>query len=665
MKLLPVAAGLLFVPTAVFGTLDAYPKTTLAELATATWCGYCPDAYQGLEIVHSVYDYSEFISARYYASSGSYGTAETDAAIAYYNITGYPTAIINGTERFVGGGAGIATGLPYLGAVGSAYFTPAPARVEIDSLDLVTGYARAIVTMYAPDDSLEGTNLRFLLIEDDVSGHHTHVTRDIVNDTISLTGQGNTAIFETSFDVNPAWNKDNLFAVALVQDADQTVLQAFSTRPSPAYKIRAMVPSSMMQIGPSAGTFEGDLFTVVNVGLTDDYTLNVALDKAPDGWSVAYFDEQGTQYTEPSAFTLGTEQYVKLGAAVSPSSPGLATYHFEVTSTNLDTPLVIPFTYITDDIDALVVDDDGGEPFENYFTAALDSAGLTYGVWDLAASKLTEEVASTFTILVWNVGWSFPSLDATDRGFLKDYLDAGGHLFLSGQDIGWDLNESSDNQDPSFYHDYLHARYLRDDTNIYYVDGVPGDPVSDGLTLHIAGGDGANNQQYPSEIEAYDEDATEIFYYQADGAGAIRAEDTDSGAKIVYLAFGFEAIDNPPDRTALMSAAIEWFRKITGTEEGELPPSVLTLAQNRPNPFSSATTFSYFLPRSAVVDLSVYDIAGRQVKTLVKGSEGAGHTVVRWDGTDDARRPLADGLYVYKLRVNGRCRASRKCLKIR
>ncbi len=657
--------ALLLVPAVAFGTLDAYPKTTLAELATATWCQYCPDAYEGLEVVHGVYDYSEFISARYYATSGSYGTAETDAAIAYYNVTGYPTAIINGTERFVGGGTTIATGLPYLGAVGSAYFTPAPIRVEIDSLDLQTGYVRSTVTMYSPDESLEDASLRFILVEDNVSGHHTHVTRDIINDTVSLAGQGSTATLEASFGVDPAWNASNLFAVVFVQDTEQNVVQAFSTRPSPDYNVRAMVPSSMIQIGPSAGTYEGELFTVVNVGLADDYTVDLTVQSAPEGWFACYYDEQGTQYAGSAVFPLATEEYVKLRASIFPTSPGVMSYRFEVSSANLDTPLVIPFTYITDDIDALVVDDDGGEPFEDYFTAALDSGGFTYGVWDLAASKLSEEVGSTFPIIAWNVGWSFPSLDADDRAFLRNYLDGGGNLFLSGQDIGWDLNESNDNQDPDFYQDYLHARYLRDDTNIYYLDGVLGDPVSDGLTLHIAGGDGANNQQYPSEIEAYDADAAEIFYYQGDGAGAIRAKDSGSGAEIVYLAFGFEAIDNPSDRAALMNAVIAWFRKIAEADGGGLSPSVLALGQNQPNPFGPSTTISYFLPASGAVDLSVYNTAGQQVRTLVHEMQDAGFVKIRWDGADDAHRPVANGLYFYKLQLDGRVSISRRCLRIR
>jgi hypothetical protein len=658
-------AVLLLIPAMAAATLEAYPTTSLAELATATWCGYCPDAYAGLDVVHAAYDYSEFISARYYASSGSYGTAETDAAIAYYGVTGYPTAIINGTQRFVGGGTTIATGLPYLGAVAAAFFAPSPVRVEIDSLDVATGYVRATVTMYSATDSLAGADLRFLLLEDDVSGHHTRVTRDIITDTVTLTGQGSSQTFEHSFQTDPAWNTEKLHAVVFIQTADKHVSQAFSTYPTPDYNVRAMVPFSMMQIGPSTGTYEGEFFSVVNVALPDSYTMNIVVDESPPGWVVTYCDDEGHCYAGESSFALGTDEGLGFHAVIVPSSPGLMSYHFEVDSPELDSPLVVPFTYITDDIDALLVDDDGGEPFEAYFTAALDSAGKSYGLWDLAAAKLTEEVGEVFDLLIWNVGWSFPSLDEDDRAFLRDYLDDGGRLFLSGQDIGWDLNESNDNQDPGFYQDYLHTRYLRDDTNIYYLDGVPGDPVSDGLSLHIAGGDGANNQDYPSEIEAYDADAAEIFYYQGDGAGAVRSRDSDTGARVVYLAFGFEAIDNPTDRTDLMAAAVNWLQKTTDAHDGVTLPMTLSLHQNHPNPFGSSTAISFSLPEARHVDLAVYDAAGRRVRSLMDARQDAGSVRVSWDGTGSAGRALPSGVYFYRLSVDGGAELTRRCLLVR
>ena len=184
---------------------------------------------------------------------------------------------------------------------------------------------------------------------------------------------------------------------------------------------------------------------------------------------------------------------------------------------------------------------------------------MLYGVWDLNAGKLTDDVLQAYSVLIWQIGESYPTLDADDRDFLTNHLDNGGSLFLTGQDIGWELNTSdSGNYDPTWYHDYLHANYVRDDTNILYLNGVAGDPISDGLTLHIAGGDGANNQEYPDEIAPRDSDATAILNYQGDGVGGIRAASAASGARVVYLGFGFEAIDNAQHRADLLGPALQW-----------------------------------------------------------------------------------------------------------
>ena len=83
MKRALVILAVMMVPVVASAQLDWYPRTTLAEDATATWCGYCPYAYDGLDVVHANYDFSVFVSARYYATSGGLGTPETDAAISY------------------------------------------------------------------------------------------------------------------------------------------------------------------------------------------------------------------------------------------------------------------------------------------------------------------------------------------------------------------------------------------------------------------------------------------------------------------------------------------------------------------------------------------------------------------------------------------------------
>ena len=77
------------------------------------------------------------------------------------------------------------------------------------------------------------------------------------------------------------------------------------------------------------------------------------------------------------------------------------------------------------------------------------------------------------------------------------------------------------------------------------------------------------------------------------------------------------------------------------------------LLANRPNPFGGETTLSFVMPASGRAELSVYDLSGRRVRTLVTGEVGSGNIQVTWDGTDAAGRPLSAGVYFYRLDTLG------------
>ncbi len=261
----------------------------------------------------------------------------------------------------MGGSPTTTTGATYLPIVEAAFYEPAPIRIDINSFDPVSGDIQTTVTMYSETDTFAGDHIHFLLLEDNLTSEHTHATRDIINDTITLAGAGNTAVFNKSFDVDPGWNVANLHAVVFVQRAaDKEVLQAVSTYDEPDYGLRAVVPTGRMQFGPSSGAFSGEPFAVVNTGLADTFTIELVIDQAPPaGWTVSYSDDQGVNHTDPWSFSLGLEESTEFSVQVTPTSPGYMKFHLEISSPNLTTPLIIPFTRLTDDVDVLIVDDDG------------------------------------------------------------------------------------------------------------------------------------------------------------------------------------------------------------------------------------------------------------------------------------------------------------------
>jgi hypothetical protein len=82
----------------------------------------------------------------------------------------------------------------------------------------------------------------------------------------------------------------------------------------------------------------------------------------------------------------------------------------------------------------------------------------------------------------------------------------------------------------------------------------------------------------------------------------------------------------------------------------ELTPTRWALHQNHPNPFNPMTTLSFDLPRDAAVTLSIYDVSGRLVRTLI-GQERltVGRHEYSWNGRDERGRQVPSGIYFYKL----------------
>jgi len=114
------------------------------------------------------------------------------------------------------------------------------------------------------------------------------------------------------------------------------------------------------------------------------------------------------------------------------------------------------------------------------------------------------------------------------------------------------------------------------------------------------------------------------------------------------------AVPPPPSATA-----------VTEDHTATLPQSI-TLSQNYPNPFNSDTVIRFALPTSADVDLSIFNLAGQQVATLVEESREAGTYTIRWDGRDDDGRELASGVYLFRLRTSdGKQVETRKLVLVR
>jgi hypothetical protein len=118
--------------------------------------------------------------------------------------------------------------------------------------------------------------------------------------------------------------------------------------------------------------------------------------------------------------------------------------------------------------------------------------------------------------------------------------------------------------------------------------------------------------------------------------------------------------------TALGSFAVGRFRDVVGIEEenNKNLPEEYYLSQNYPNPFNPTTVIGYRLPAAGNVKLSIYNLFGQKIKTLIDSFQNTGEHSIVWDGTDDGNNPVSSGIYFYRLETNG-MNLQRKMMLIR
>ena len=98
--------------------------------------------------------------------------------------------------------------------------------------------------------------------------------------------------------------------------------------------------------------------------------------------------------------------------------------------------------------------------------------------------------------------------------------------------------------------------------------------------------------------------------------------------------------------------------------ENEIIPIKMELS-NYPNPFNPTTTISFSIQEASKVDLSIYNIKGQKIKSLISDQIITGEHSIVWNGEDASGKKVGSGVYLYKLNVNGKTKAMKKCLLLK
>lgn len=138
-----------------------------------------------------------------------------------------------------------------------------------------------------------------------------------------------------------------------------------------------------------------------------------------------------------------------------------------------------------------------------------------------------------------------------------------------------------------------------------------------------------------------------------------------------YLALNFNVVGNPGEsgKIELMNYSVNnepgYFASANVTiENNELSsiPLKYNLSQNYPNPFNPSTTIRYEIPKTSQVTITVYNLLGEKIKTLINEEKEAGFYSVFWNGQNEAGIKMPSGLYFYQMESDGFSRTCKMLL---
>ena len=334
---------------------------------------------------------------------------------------------------------------------------------------------------------------------------------------------------------------------------------AHSTPIAPPYAV-SLSPTSQTD-GAHVGTSATYQFKITNLGFNDDtYTLGATFGT----FTATVLNAACTSAQTSITIASGASANVCLKVDVPSGAANASTDTATLTATSTGDPTVhasATATTIAVAVDVLLVDNDhhGNPPLpdvRSYYTTALTSAGQTFDVWDLQTSPdLPLGYMKAHKSIVWFTGASYPNPVGVYETNLAAFLDAGGRLFMSGQDI---LDQGAGTT--AFFHDYVHIDWdgseTQNDKATAHVTGVAANPVTGSfgtvpLDLSVLLGAQFSDQVTPiaPAVPAFTDDNTKTDALTV----------TAGAYKVVFLAFPFEEFGTAAQKTSLMTSVFSYF----------------------------------------------------------------------------------------------------------
>ncbi len=415
-------------------------------------------------------------------------------------------------------------------------------------------------------------------------------------------------------------------------------------------------------VGPADNLITTDHFTVTNMGSAQDITFDIRYTSDNMNDYIGICDNIGC-LTPPVAVSFDADEEIEYHFSIYVEEARSIDFQLVLTAANIQGEMILDFTYITDNVDVLLVNDDSVNDYTEFYTPGLENSSVSYGIWNTQLTPINSNFSS-FSNIIWSTGNETDPISIEEVNQLSSNLMNSANLIMTGQNICSGLNNGNTDQQ-NFLQSFLYVNFDGDNSGATSVEGVTSDGLSNGWAFNITGGDGADNQTSPDEISAATDAAEFLMYPAARGAAGVKLRSPLTNSYIATLGFGIEGIDSAANRAMVIGGLIDYIQGEIANDETEVEAFNNIGLKNYPNPFNPETTIKYDVKElSTNASLTIYNLKGQAVKNYTYSDLNNSSSSVTWKGLSDDSDKAASGVYFYKL-INGSDSVMRKMVLIK
>lgn len=583
--------------------------------------------------------------------------AASDARVSYYGITGVPTIVLQGNYKKAQPGGMTMADVNYIISQTS------PIKITVtDSADGSVHHVKVRIKSVGlpPSGSFR---LMAVIIERNINystppgtngeKYFPNVMRYILptnnGELITLPAQGSEAVYMYTYNEDPDWNMAEIGVVAFLQHATtKEIINAGSTFDQ-IQNALLVTPAVSAQDAAPGQPVTFTLQTGNGGDVAEDFVVSYTTD-APADWTATLMADN-VAISNPATLTMAANEWKNLALQVAPgNTPAFAAYEIAIGSAvNALAPLMKTTVYVISGITDLIVSNAAGNGVTPGDASAWQADfinGLTFSgnaafdavMHPAVLQAWNQGVMKEVRHIYCNIGWTFPGLSEEMVTMLQSFMDQGGNVLISGQDVAW---ETFDNVN-SPYASATKQNFLK---NYFKVDFVnDGNSANKPLTanmsdLYTSVPSAAINAYYGSSYFYPDQlklvsGGIPIFYYNNNTSkiSGIRAE--ENGHKSVFLGVGLEMIGTTTDKNNIMKTTHDWFHGLISSSQWT---AALEGLAAYPQPASELLNIRVPRPEGL---LEAFDAYGRKVwQQKLSGST----TLVQWPASG-----LAPGYYVIR-----------------